>query len=81
MAAEGLANAMKHAAATRIAITASINHAGLELDVRDDGIGGSNPGGPGLVGLADRVHVLLGELQVGSPATGGTLLRLRLPCE
>ncbi|MDQ6934427.1 MAG: histidine kinase [Actinomycetota bacterium] len=80
VAAEGLANAMKHAAASHIAITASINAAHLALNVSDDGIGGSNPGGPGLLGLADRVHVLFGELHVASSATGGTLLRLELPC-
>lgn len=80
VAAEGLANAMKHAAASHISITASVNGSGLALDLSDDGIGGANPGGPGLLGLADRVHVLLGELRVGSPAAGGTVLRLELPC-
>lgn len=80
VAAEGLANAMKHAAASQIAITASINEAGLALNVSDDGIGGSNPRGPGLLGLADRVHVLFGDLHVLSPSAGGTLLRLELPC-
>jgi signal transduction histidine kinase len=80
VAAEGLANALKHAEASQIAITASVNGAGLALDVSDDGVGGSNPGGPGLLGLADRVHVLFGDLHVLSPSAGGTLLRLELPC-
>ena len=80
MAAEGLANALKHAKASQIAITATVNGVRLALDVSDDGIGGSNPGGPGLLGLADRVQVLFGDLRVLSPIAGGTLLRMELPC-
>ncbi len=80
VAAEGLANAMKHAAASRIAITATTGSTGLALEVRDDGVGGADPTAPGLLGLVDRAHVLRGELRVSSPCGGGTALRLELPC-
>ncbi len=80
VAAEGLANALKHAATSRIAITATTDPAGLALEVRDDGVGGADPTAPGLLGLADRAHVLRGELHVSSPPGGGTTLRLELPC-
>ena len=79
--AEGLANAMKHSGARRIAMTASVGPAGLAVEVIDDGIGGAEPNRPGLLGLADRVHVLSGTLHVKSPPGEGTILRVELPCE
>ena len=61
---EALANAAKHAKAT--VITISVGHRGhaLDLSVRDDGIGGADGSGPGLTGLADRVHALGGTMRV-----------------
>ena len=47
--------------------------------VRDDGIGGADPGGHGLVGIGDRVTALGGRLEIESPAGGGTLLTAELP--
>ena len=48
-------------------------------DVRDDGVGGARLDGSGLVGLADRLAVLDGRLQVESPADGGTLVAAAIP--
>jgi signal transduction histidine kinase len=47
--------------------------------VRDDGVGGADPEGHGLVGISDRVIALGGRLTVSSPAGGGTLLTATLP--
>jgi signal transduction histidine kinase len=48
--------------------------------VADDGVGGADPAkGTGLLGLADRLEVLGGELDVDSPAGTGTRIRARLP--
>jgi signal transduction histidine kinase len=48
--------------------------------VRDDGVGGADAGkGTGLLGLADRVDVLGGRLEVDSPRGGGTLVRALIP--
>jgi signal transduction histidine kinase len=47
--------------------------------VRDDGVGGTSPDGTGLVGLADRLAVLDGRLEVDSPPGGGTLVAATLP--
>ena len=47
--------------------------------VRDDGIGGADPDGHGLVGIADRVTALGGRLEIESPPGGGTLLTAELP--
>ncbi|MCZ4492733.1 MAG: histidine kinase [Conexibacter sp.] len=48
-------------------------------EVRDDGTGGADPKGPGLVGLADRATALGGRLEAESPVGGGTRLIATLP--
>jgi signal transduction histidine kinase len=47
--------------------------------VRDDGVGGAQVGGSGLLGLADRLAVLDGHLRVVSPTGGGTLVAVAIP--
>jgi signal transduction histidine kinase len=48
--------------------------------VADDGAGGADPGrGSGLLGLADRVEALAGNLDVESPLGAGTRVRARIP--
>jgi signal transduction histidine kinase len=47
--------------------------------VRDDGIGDARPDGSGLLGLADRLAALDGQLRVESPADNGTLVAAAIP--
>jgi signal transduction histidine kinase len=48
--------------------------------VRDDGVGGADPGlGSGLVGLKDRIEALGGAFSMRSPAGGGTTVTCELP--
>ena len=47
--------------------------------MRDDGVGGALPEGSGLLGLADRLAVLGGQLRVESPIDGGTLVAADIP--
>jgi len=77
--AEALTNVIKHAGAARAEVTASVEAGTLRVQVRDDGIGGADPGGHGLVGMADRVTALGGRLDIESPAEGGTLVAATLP--
>ena len=56
-----------------------IDHGALAIVVRDDGVGDARPDGSGLVGLADRLAALDGELRVDSPADSGTLVRAAIP--
>jgi signal transduction histidine kinase len=77
--AEALTNVVKHAQAARATVTATIDDDVLTLEVRDDGVGGANPGGHGLIGIADRVDALGGRLRIDSPERGGTVLCARLP--
>ena len=51
----------------------------VQIQVRDDGVGGARPDGSGLVGLADRLAVLDGRFWVESPAGGGTLVAADIP--
>jgi len=77
--AEALTNVVKHAGATCAKVTASADDGVLRVEVRDDGVGGADPEGHGLVGISDRVTALGGRLAVSSPAGGGTLLTATLP--
>ncbi len=79
--AEALANAGKHADANNVAIDVREDDGKLVVAVVDDGAGGANPNGGGLLGLARRVEALDGELEVISPSGGPTTVRAVIPCE
>jgi signal transduction histidine kinase len=53
----------------------------LAVEITDDGVGGADPQGSGLRGLADRVTALAGTMSVESPPGAGTRIRVRIPCE
>jgi len=77
--AEALTNVVKHARATRATVRAAVDDGGLTLEVRDDRVGGTDPDGHGLMGIADRVDALGGGLTIQSPEGDGTALVARLP--
>jgi PAS domain S-box-containing protein len=77
--AEALTNVVKHAHATRAEVRARVESETLLVEVRDDGVGGADPGGHGLVGLSDRATALGGRFQVERLASGGTLVAAELP--
>lgn len=81
VASEALANALRHAGASRIRITAVERDGFLRIRVDDDGAGGARltPSG-GLTGLTDRVAALGGELTVDSRTGAGTTVEAVLPC-
>ncbi|WP_250005326.1 ATP-binding protein [Actinoplanes sp. M2I2] len=77
---EVLTNAVKHAAATVIEVSATKQDDCLHLRVHDDGSGGADfSGGTGLVGLRDRIEALGGTLDVLSPVGSGTTVTARIP--
>ena len=77
---EALANAAKHAGAAQVTIEARVVGSALIVDVADDGVGGADPRGSGLRGLADRVAATGGRLRLASPPAGGTRVTAELPC-
>jgi signal transduction histidine kinase len=79
IAAEALANVAKHARATSAEVSVEENDGFIVLAVRDDGIGGADPGGAGLTGLRGRAAALGGQLEISSPRAGGTCVRARFP--
>jgi signal transduction histidine kinase len=77
---EALANVGKYAKATRVTIQVGAADGELTVEVADDGIGGADPTrGSGLRGLADRVAVVDGTLNVDSPPGKGTRLGCTIP--
>jgi signal transduction histidine kinase len=78
--AEAITNVARYAHAH--VATVSIEREGdlVVVAVSDDGIGGADPSsGSGLRGLADRVAVLDGRLEVESPVGVGTTVRAVIP--
>jgi signal transduction histidine kinase len=79
--AEALANAMKHADATRVVVDVRYTGGVLRLTVTDDGHGGADPaGGSGLLGIRRRLASFDGTLVVRSPRGGPTTLTMEVPC-
>ena len=70
---------MKHANATVVDISIKQRGQFLALAVRDDGVGGAVPNGPGLAGLADRIDALAGTMQLLSPPGRRPRLFVSLP--
>jgi signal transduction histidine kinase len=79
--AEALTNVAKHSHAQRAEVRAALEDQTLRIEVRDDGVGGAHPDGPGLVGLADRLAALEGNLRVESPVDGGTIITASIPIQ
>ncbi|MEA5365911.1 sensor histidine kinase [Amycolatopsis sp., V23-08] len=84
VAQEALANAEKHAKASRIGLTLSYSDEVVLLDVVDDGVGFS-PGdrgdgtGFGLEAMRHRVQRVAGTLSVESAPGGGTAVNAQVP--
>jgi signal transduction histidine kinase len=77
--AEALTNVVKHAHARHVEVKVSANDGLLQVEIHDDGVGGADPDGHGLVGLDDRATALGGRLDVESPPSGGTTLTATFP--
>ncbi|GGS68504.1 hypothetical protein GCM10010156_29260 [Planobispora rosea] len=83
-AQEALANAAKHAAASRVGLTLSYMGDVVTLDVRDDGAGFDpervrEAGGFGLTAMRKRVSRLAGTLEIESEPGGGTAVSASVP--
>jgi signal transduction histidine kinase len=77
---EALANVAKHSGASRVDVRVSRRDNMITVVVADDGRGGAEVAGTGLLGLAQRVGSIDGTLRVESPVGGPTVLIAELPC-
>jgi signal transduction histidine kinase len=78
--AEALTNVARYAQASHARVAVARDGDRIVVTVADDGVGGADPsGGTGLRGLADRVAVLDGRLEVESPPGAGTTVRAVIP--
>jgi signal transduction histidine kinase len=76
---EALANIAKHAQARRVSMAVTREGALVVVTVIDDGVGGADPNGLGLRGLADRIEALGGRMSVADASGGGTVLAAGIP--
>ena len=82
VASEAIANAVKHAGATRIDVRIARCNGHLEVRIADDGRGGATvAAGSGLAGLSDRVNAIGGALALQSRDGRGTIVEAVVPCE
>jgi signal transduction histidine kinase len=81
MVAEALTNIAKHSRASHVTVVAEQHGfpGTLTVMITDDGIGGADPGGSGLAGLAARVSGVDGRFSVESPSGGPTIIAAELP--
>ena len=79
--AEVLANISKHSGARNASVVGRHLHGMLSIAVRDDGVGGADPAnGTGLRGIERRLAAFDGTMVLTSPAGGGTLVTVEVPC-
>jgi signal transduction histidine kinase len=77
---EALRNVAGHSFAERAEVVVAEQGGQVSVEVSDNGVGGADPDGPGLRGLADRVATYGGRLRVRSRRGGGTRVLADLPC-
>lgn len=79
---EALNNVARHSGAQQAWVRLRFLSEALELEVEDHGAGfvrGAAKLGIGLVAMRERAELLGGTIEFVQPATGGTLIRLRVP--
>ncbi len=89
---EALTNVVRHSAARHCAVRIGVDAATLMLRIEDDGCGmaasgasaGSSaalgaPGGSGLLGIEERLHMVNGRLRIAQGLARGVLLEISLP--
>jgi signal transduction histidine kinase len=85
-AQEGLTNARRHGHATQASVTVTFDHSGARLVVADNGCGfapapaaAPGRGGFGLLGMAERVQLLGGRVDIGGQPGAGAVVTVTLP--
>ena len=86
IAQEGLQNIAKHAKAKHVAVELSLPEHGINLSVKDDGVGFDPPavkgkGGLGLVSMGERARMMGGALSIESRPVHGAQIAVLVPLQ
>lgn len=85
IAQEALRNVVRHARASRVTVSLGVREGGVELAVRDDGLGLRDPGAIrtslGLVSMRERVRLVGGRLHITGRAERGTAVVAWVPLQ
>jgi signal transduction histidine kinase len=81
---EALHNSLKHSGETRFQVRLQGDRSGIELEVRDQGVGfdlasARNKHGLGLISMRERIQLLNGTIHIDSKADAGTRIHARIP--
>jgi ligand-binding sensor domain-containing protein/signal transduction histidine kinase len=78
---EGIHNIAKHSGATGASLRVWMQDGSLVGELIDDGCGISTAAGDGhgIPSMRERVRQVGGRIEVTTPATGGTMIRIRIP--
>jgi signal transduction histidine kinase len=79
-ASEAITNALKHAAPTLVRVSVIDRDDRIVIEVSDDGAGGADGDGSGLVGVRVRLASVDGTLTIDSRRDHGTVVTLEVPC-
>ena len=78
--AECLANMGKHSRASAGWVRLVTHDGVLQVEVGDNGVGGADRRGSGIQGVAGRLAVFDGTMEVSSPPGGPTIVTMEVPC-
>jgi signal transduction histidine kinase len=85
MVQEALTNVARHARASLVAVSISVEQGMLAVRVIDNGIGISDApaaqGSHGLMGIRERAHTLGGRARIYRPPEGGTVVEISIPLD
>lgn len=78
---EGITNVVRHSGATRCSVALAADAQVLTVTISDDGCGldGKRTDGCGLAGMAERMRMAGGSLELGRSFSGGLVLRAQVP--
>jgi len=81
LAQEAVTNARRHARdATRVDVRVDVDGAGVQRDVRDDGVAAASAApGYGITGMRERAALLGGACDAGPVAGGGWAVTATIP--
>jgi signal transduction histidine kinase len=75
---EALTNVTRHARARHVTVRVGY-HDGVDIEVLDDGVGGSPDAGNGIVGMRERAMTVGGSVEAGPRRGGGFRVAAHLP--